>query len=194
MSDADILIRLCAASGAGILLGLDRELRGISAGIRTHALVALSSAVITVSAMLLSDEFSVAHPGQNLDPLRVVQGLAQAIGFIAAGAIFVAKGDVRNLTSAANIWLAASAGIAAGLGQFKLLGMALVLGVIIVTGRARAGAPDPRQRQGAHRLGGLRALPELRFEALEQRQLPLQDLLPRVASGRTIPPGRSRES
>ena len=133
MSDTDILIRLCAASGAGILLGLDRELRGISAGVRTHALVALSSAVITVSAMLLSDEFSVAHPGQNLDPLRVVQGLAQAIGFIAAGAIFVAKGDVRNLTSAANIWLAASAGIAAGLGQFKLLGMALVLGVIIVT-------------------------------------------------------------
>jgi putative Mg2+ transporter-C (MgtC) family protein len=134
MTETDILLRLCVAAGAGILLGLDRELRGISAGIRTHALVGLSSAVITVSALLLSETLKAQHPEQSIDPLRVVQGLAQAIGFIAAGAIFVSKGDVHNLTSAANIWLAAAVGIAAGAGQYTLIGMALAIGVVLVTG------------------------------------------------------------
>jgi putative Mg2+ transporter-C (MgtC) family protein len=133
MTESEILIRLLVSAGAGILLGIDRELRGISAGIRTHAVVSLSSAVITVSALLLYDELR-ASGAQDIDPLRVVQGLAQAIGFIAAGAIFVSKGDVHNLTSAANIWLAAAAGIAAGAGQYALLVMALVLGIVIITG------------------------------------------------------------
>jgi putative Mg2+ transporter-C (MgtC) family protein len=133
MTETDILIRLLVSAGAGMLLGFDRELRGISAGIRTHAVVSLSSAVITVSALLLYDELR-ANGSQDIDPLRVIQGLAQAIGFIAAGAIFVAKGDVHNLTSAANIWLAAAVGIAAGAGQYTLLGMALVLGIVIITG------------------------------------------------------------
>lgn len=65
--------------------------------------------------------------------MRVVQGLAQAIGFIAAGAIFVARGDVHNLTSAANLWLAAAIGIAAGAGQYVLFGAALILGIVLIT-------------------------------------------------------------
>ncbi len=133
MTETEILIRLLVSAGAGILLGLDRELRGISAGIRTHAIVSLSSAVITVSALLLYGDLR-AEGSLEADPLRVIQGLAQAIGFIAAGAIFVAKGDVHNLTSAANLWLAAAVGIAAGAGQFALLGMALALGIVIITG------------------------------------------------------------
>jgi len=132
MTDLDVFLRLAAAAGAGLLLGLDRELRGVSAGIRTHGLVSLSSAVITVSALLLYETLHAAGD-PDLDPLRVVQGLAQAIGFIAAGIIFVAKGDVHNLTSAANIWLAAALGIAAGAGQFALLAMAFGLGVLILT-------------------------------------------------------------
>ena len=52
MLESEILIRLVVSVGAGILLGIDRELRGISAGIRTHAVVSLSSAVITVSALV----------------------------------------------------------------------------------------------------------------------------------------------
>jgi len=63
----------------------------------------------------------------------VIQGLAQAIGFIAAGAIFVSRGDVHNLTSAANIWLAAAIGIAAGAGQFVLVALALLFGAVILT-------------------------------------------------------------
>ncbi|MBB4320501.1 putative Mg2+ transporter-C (MgtC) family protein [Agrobacterium tumefaciens] len=132
MSIEDMIFRLGLASVAGILLGLDREFRGIAAGIRTHALVALSSAMITLSAMLLYEKLSI-NGGSNVDPLRVVQGLAQAVGFIAAGSIFFSKGNVHNLTSAANIWLAAAAGIASGAGQTMLLIIGVGFGAIIVT-------------------------------------------------------------
>jgi putative Mg2+ transporter-C (MgtC) family protein len=132
MSIEDMILRLGLASVAGILLGLDREFRGIAAGIRTHALVALSSAMITLSAMLLYEKLSI-NGGSNVDPLRVVQGLAQAVGFIAAGSIFFSKGNVHNLTSAANIWLAAAAGIASGAGQTMLLIIGVGFGAIIVT-------------------------------------------------------------
>jgi putative Mg2+ transporter-C (MgtC) family protein len=128
---SETVIRLGVATLCGMLLGLDREIRGISAGLRTHALVSLSSAVITVSALELYGD-TRAHGG-DADPLRVIQGLAQAIGFIAAGAIFVSQGAVRNLTTAANIWLATAVGIAAGAGQFVLVAVTTVFGVVIVT-------------------------------------------------------------
>ena len=132
MDTSEIILRLGIATAAGLLLGLDRELRGISAGIRTHALVAMSSALITVSALILYDDLR-ASGQSDLDPLRVVQGLAQAIGFVAAGAIFVSKSAVHNLTSAANIWLAAAIGIASGAGQMRLVAVGVGLGVVIVT-------------------------------------------------------------
>ncbi|WP_279480663.1 MgtC/SapB family protein [Aureimonas sp. SK2] len=132
MTTWEIVLRLGLASGAGLALGIDRELRGISAGIRTHALVALSSALITVSALMLQAEFA-ARGDSGMDPLRVIQGLAQAVGFVAAGAIFVSGGNVHNLTSAANIWLAAALGIAAGAGQFRLVAVGIAFGVVILT-------------------------------------------------------------
>ncbi len=132
MDASDIAFRLGVATLAGLALGVDRELRGISAGIRTHALVAMSSAVITISALILFHELR-SLGNADPDPLRVIQGLAQAIGFVAAGAIFVSKGDVHNLTSAANIWLAAALGIAAGAGQFALVLIAAGFGLAILT-------------------------------------------------------------
>ncbi|GGB61206.1 hypothetical protein GCM10011505_47330 [Tistrella bauzanensis] len=132
METMEIVIRLGVATGAGLLLGLDRELRGVSAGIRTHALVAMSSALITVSALMLYNDMRTDGRA-DVDPLRVVQGLAQAIGFVAAGAIVVSKTSVHNLTSAANIWLAAAIGIAAGAGQMVLVAVGVGFGVVIVT-------------------------------------------------------------
>lgn len=127
----ETLIRLAAATICGLLLGIDREIRGIAAGLRTHALVSVSSAVITISALDLYA--AVRSHGGESDPLRVIQGLAQAIGFIAAGAIFVTGGTVRNLTTAANVWLATAVGIGAGAGQYALAGIATAFGIVIVT-------------------------------------------------------------
>jgi putative Mg2+ transporter-C (MgtC) family protein len=129
----EVFLRLALATVCGLLLGLDREVRGIAAGLRTHAMISLSSAVITLSSFMIYNEVRASGQGDP-DPLRVIQGLAQAIGFIGAGAIFVARGNVRNLTTAANMWLAAAVGIAAASGQFVLLLLATIFGVIIITG------------------------------------------------------------
>jgi putative Mg2+ transporter-C (MgtC) family protein len=127
----ELLLRLGIASAVGLLLGLDRELHGHEAGLRTHALVALSAAMIMVSALMLSAQ--LARPGFAPDPLRAVQGLAQAIGFIAAGVIFVRGADVRNMTTAANIWVAAAVGIASGAGQYRLVLVGAGLGLALLT-------------------------------------------------------------
>jgi putative Mg2+ transporter-C (MgtC) family protein len=132
ISEVEMILRLGTATFLGLLLGVDRELRSMPAGIRTHALVSVSAAAITVSALMLYAAVR-ASGGEEADPLRVIQGLAQAIGFIAAGVIFVSRGDVHNLTTAANVWLAAAVGIAAGAGQYDLALISTVFGVVIVT-------------------------------------------------------------
>ena len=83
-----------------------------------------------LSALLLFDRLRGEHAAP--DPLRAIQGLAQAIGFIAAGLIFVKRGDVRNMTSAANIWLAAAIGIACGAGQYLLTLIAAGFGLVLL--------------------------------------------------------------
>ncbi|MGQ0558694.1 MAG: MgtC/SapB family protein [Sphingosinicella sp.] len=115
----ELLLRLGSAALIGLLLGLDRQLRGKEAGLRTHALVALSSAMIMLSSLMLAAQ--LVERGFLPDPLRAVQGLSQAIGFIAAGVIFVRNANVVNLTTAANIWVAAAVGIACGCGQYGLV-------------------------------------------------------------------------
>lgn len=131
IAPGDIVLRLGCATLVGLMLGLDREMRGVPAGLRTHALVGLSAAAITLSALLLHDTLD-ADGRTRTDPLRVIQGLAQAIGFIAAGVIFVARDQVRNVTSAANVWLAATLGIAAGAGQFLLLAVTTSMGLFVL--------------------------------------------------------------
>ncbi|AOR80699.1 MgtC/SapB family protein (plasmid) [Novosphingobium resinovorum] len=121
------LMRLGLATVLGLALGCERERRGHDAGLRTHGLVALSSGMLTLSALEL-----VEHHAEG-DPVRVIQGLAQAIGFIAGGLIFVRGGDVRNMTTAASLWMAAAVGITAGAGQYILVlaGTALALLLLV---------------------------------------------------------------
>lgn len=121
------LIRLGLATMLGLLLGFERERSGHDAGLRTHGLVALSSAMLTLSAIEL-----VEVQGEG-DPVRVIQGLAQAIGFIAGGLIFVRGGDVRNLTTAASLWMAAAVGITAGAGQYVLVLAGACIAMLLLT-------------------------------------------------------------
>ena len=140
MTDADplailtwteLILRLGTASLIGLLLGLDRELQGHEAGMRTHALVAMSSAMIMVSSLMLTA--ALERPGFSPDPLRAIQGLSQAIGFIAAGVIFVRGANVVNMTTAANNWVAAAIGIAAGSGQYRLVLVGAGLGLVLLS-------------------------------------------------------------
>ena len=103
----ELLWRFGVASAFGLVLGLDREFRGISAGVRTHMLVALSSAMTMLIALEMFEELS-ARGRADPDPTRAIQGLAQAIGFLCAGVIFVARGSVYGLTTAASLWMTSS--------------------------------------------------------------------------------------
>jgi putative Mg2+ transporter-C (MgtC) family protein len=128
----EVALRLAVACAFGLVLGLDRELRGKAAGMRTHMLVSLSCATTTVVMLEMFDAMrAIGH--SDSDPLRVVQGLAQAIGFICAGVIFVSRGSVKGVTTAANIWMCGTVGIAAGAGQYWVGGIALGFAVVILT-------------------------------------------------------------
>jgi putative Mg2+ transporter-C (MgtC) family protein len=114
-----------------LVVGLDREVRGFSAGVRTHMLVALSSAITMLIAIEL--QRGLAVEGRGADPTRAIQGLAQAIGFLCAGVIFVARGTVHGLTTAASLWMTSALGMAAGAGFMRIAIVGVLAAVIIVT-------------------------------------------------------------
>lgn len=132
----DILARLLTGTGVGLLLGIEREVKGFDAGLRTHGFVALSAALMTVTALVLYYQFGGRE--SRVDPLRVIEGMAAAIGIIAAGLIIVRGDNVKNLTSAAHIWLTATLGIASGAGLYPIVltGAALALILLILVGIA----------------------------------------------------------
>lgn len=127
--DWDLLSRLVIAALLGLLLGLDRELRGHAAGMRTHGLICFSAAVMTVSILALYTDLG----GQRMDPLRVYEAAGAFIGIIGAGLIVFSRGQVHNLTTAAHLWLAAVVGIACGAAQWPLVAIAAAISVVMLT-------------------------------------------------------------
>jgi putative Mg2+ transporter-C (MgtC) family protein len=127
-------LRLGAALLVGSILGLNRELHGKAAGLRTHALVCVGAAVATIIGAAPPAGLSSADPNAIT---RVVQGILTGVGFIGAGIILRdPMGHVTGLTTAATIWICAVLGIACGLGYWRLLGMAaLVTAFLLVLGR-----------------------------------------------------------
>ncbi|WP_037857798.1 MgtC/SapB family protein [Streptomyces sp. NRRL S-340] len=117
--DGTSLVHLAAAFGLCALIGLEREYRQKSAGLRTHVLVGLGSALfMLVSKYGFADMLGL--DGVALDPSRVAAQIVSGIGFIGGGLIFVRRDAVRGLTTAASVWLAASIGAAAGAGLLVL--------------------------------------------------------------------------
>ena len=141
----EMLWRFGMASFFGLLLGLDREMRGISAGVRTHMLVALSSAMTMLIALELFEELSIRGESDP-DPSRAIQGLAQAIGFLCAGVIFVARGNVYGLTTAASLWMTSTIGMASGAGLYSIAvaGSSFALVIVSVMWMVKRWTPGPK--------------------------------------------------
>ena len=118
--DTDLLLRLAVPAILGLLLGLDRELRGHAAGMRTHGLICFASAVMTVSALALFFQLG----GDRLDPLRVFEAAAAFLGIIGAGLVVFSKGSIKNVTTAVHLWLTAVIGIACGAGLWPIVAIA----------------------------------------------------------------------
>ncbi len=126
--DYDLVLRLGMAAVLGLLLGLDRELRGNAAGLRTHGLICFAAAAMTVSILALYYQL-----GGTGDPLRLFEAAGAFIGIIGAGLIVFSKGEVKNLTTAAHLWLAAMIGVACGAGQWPLVVIGSVISVVMLT-------------------------------------------------------------
>lgn len=129
LADWDLVARLGLAALIGMVLGLDRELRGHAAGLRTHGLVCFSAAIMTVSALDLWSGLEAVRA----DPLRIYEAAGAFIGIIGAGLVVFTKGQVHNLTTAANLWLTAIVGIACGAGQWPLVAVASVVGLVMLS-------------------------------------------------------------
>lgn len=145
-----VLLRLLIAALLGALLGIERELTAKPAGLRTHMLVALGSAMFVLAA---------SQAGLDGDGVsRVIQGLLAGVGFVCAGAILKSDNQehISGLTTAAGLWMTAAIGVAAGLGREALA----VLSALLTLGILQLERPVQRLldgRRGRHgRPGGQR--------------------------------------
>lgn len=121
-----VFIRLLVATLLGAVVGYERERTGKSAGLRTHMLVAVSSALFVLAPLEAGMSAS--------DVSRIIQGIVTGIGFIGAGAILKVTSDreIQGLTTAAGIWMTAAVGLAAGLGRLGLAAIGVALAWIIL--------------------------------------------------------------
>ena len=118
----EIFLRLVLSVVFGGLIGLEREIVHRPAGVRTHMLVCLGSALfILVTIQTLPEEAA-----------KIVAGIATGVGFLGAGTIFKAKTEVHGLTTAASIWAVAAVGLAVGLGYYLMTIIAVVLVLIVL--------------------------------------------------------------
>ncbi len=132
---AHVVIKLIAATLLGAAVGFQRERAGKPAGLRTHILVTLGTAVFILAC---------SGVGMSSDGLsRVIQGIVTGIGFLGAGTILKLneERDIQGLTTAAGVWMTAAIGVAVGLGS---LGVALLSTVFTLIILALAGPDDVR--------------------------------------------------
>ena len=119
----EIIGRLVLAAGLGGLIGLERELRGYPAGIRTMSLITSGSILFTdVSQLLGGDD-------------RIAAGIVTGIGFLGAGVIFREGYTVRGITTAATIWAAAAIGMAIGRELYLVAGLGTVIIFVVLEAR-----------------------------------------------------------
>jgi len=119
----DFILRIFVAGLLGGAIGLERGLRAKEAGLRTHFLVALGSAMF----MIISQ---YAFEGRTHDAARVAAQVVSGIGFIGAGVIIFQRNVIRGVTTAAGLWVAAAIGLACGSGLYVLAAAASVLSIV----------------------------------------------------------------
>jgi putative Mg2+ transporter-C (MgtC) family protein len=145
----DILVRLLVAAALTGAIGLERELRERTAGLRTHMLVGIGAALFTiVSAYGWGDFQFSTRSGVVFDPTRIAAQVVTGIGFLGAGAIIRQGLTVRGLTTAASLWVVAAIGMAAGAGYYSA--------ALIATGIVLVGLGPFRWFEGGATLGRFR--------------------------------------
>jgi len=136
ISDFEMVARLAMAGAVGAIVGCEREARRRTAGLRTHALVAIGAALFTMAGAY---GFGDVTRGANVDPARIGAQVASGIGFIGAGAIIRNGGSVRGITTAATVWTSAALGVAAAAGAYvaTIAAAVIVLATLVLLRVAR---------------------------------------------------------
>jgi putative Mg2+ transporter-C (MgtC) family protein len=140
LDNTAIVLRLGLAFVFGAALGVERELRGQAAGLRTHLLVCLGACLFTVAGLYAGLEFeghTGGYSGGGQDPIRaditrVASQVVVGIGFLGGGAIVRHGTSVHGLTTAANLWLTASVGLATGLGFYPAAVATVVFALVVL--------------------------------------------------------------
>lgn len=131
IQNSDIVLRLVVAVVLGMLIGLERVLVHKEAGMKTHALVSMGSAIfIIISEMILVKYGGIG----GLDPTRMASQVIVGIGFLGAGSIILQGNRLLGLTTASALWVTAGIGMAAGFGFFNIaiISTVLVLFILVV--------------------------------------------------------------
>ncbi|GMQ94960.1 MAG: hypothetical protein BMS9Abin13_070 [Patescibacteria group bacterium] len=128
--NADIFLRIVVAMFLGILIGAERMAAGKTAGMRTHALVSMGSALFVIISIIVSEWYIGRTP---FDPLRVTSQVIVGIGFIGAGLIVFTGSRLSGLTTAAGLWVAAGIGVAVGYGLYAIAVFVAILTLLVFT-------------------------------------------------------------
>jgi putative Mg2+ transporter-C (MgtC) family protein len=174
LSWQQVLVRLALAAALGGAVGFERELREREAGLRTHMLVSVGSALFTiVSAYGFTEFIRSGEATVRMDPTRIAAQIVTGIGFLGAGAIIRMGFSVRGLTTAASLWVVAAIGLAAGAGFWEAAVIATGLVLVLlwplrtlayrlfVQVRPEEGRLEVELERGASASGVLRTLEDL---------------------------------
>jgi len=127
----EALARLALAAGLGGAIGIERELRDRYAGLRTHLLVSLGSALFTIVSAYAWTGFKFGN-GVSYDPTRIAAQVVTGIGFLGAGAIMRQGISVHGLTTAATLWMSAAVGMTAATGFYSVAALATGVTLIVL--------------------------------------------------------------
>lgn len=127
-------LRMIAALVLGGAIGFEREWHHKPAGLRTHMLIAIASALFALIALELVDLTRTEGPdsGARSDLTRLIGAVTSGVAFLAAGTIVVSGQRVKGLTTGAGMWLAGAVGLACGCGRIGLAGLATLLTVLVL--------------------------------------------------------------
>ena len=134
-TDAELALRLAAALVLGGAIGLERELSGQVAGLRTHMMVALGSCLFGIVSAYGFDDFIGPRADTNLqvDVTRVASNIVTGVGFLGGGAILKSGASVKGLTTAASLWVTAAVGLGVAFGSLLLAAVTTFLLVFALT-------------------------------------------------------------
>ncbi len=131
----DMTLRLFVAALLGGIIGLEREKHGRPAGLRTHILVSLGSALTMIVSLHLYDIFKIyntSNYASGVDPSRIASLVMTGIGFIGAGTIIQSRGSIWGLTTAACLWVSAALGLAVGCGYYMPAIIATIISMTVL--------------------------------------------------------------